>query len=282
MSETITGGEKATVEEVEQVESVKLIRKRDGRMENFSEEKISEAIFSAAQSVGGEDRKLADELAGVVRLFLEKRFKDGIPTIEEIQDMVEKVLIETGHAKTAKAYILYRQRRTEARMRMKVRKEIQEMKNSTDVQLLVDPGSKAEYFSWDKARIAQALEVEAELAQEEAWEIASIVERRVFNSGITRISTNLVRELVDNELFERGHQKTLSRQLTLGMPKYDIENLIFSKSKENSNITSNNPEAINLAIAEHTLKQWALSELFTDEADDICTFVKIDIGPLYR
>ena len=52
------------------------------------------------------------------------------------------------------------------------------------------------------------------------------------------------------------------------MPKYDIEQLIFSKSKENSNIAANNPEAINLAIAETTLKQYALQEIFSDEVAD--------------
>ncbi|MFH0910190.1 MAG: anaerobic ribonucleoside-triphosphate reductase, partial [Planctomycetota bacterium] len=248
--------------------TIRFVRKRDKRLVPFDRKKIAAAIFAAAKAVGGEDRTLAEELSGVVSLFLEKRFASEIPGIEDIQDMVEKVLIETGHAKTAKAYILYRQKRAEARTRTRVRKELKEITSSTDTQLLVDPASRAEYFNWDKTRIANALVKEAGVPEAEAHEIASIVERRILNSGIARISTPLIRELVDNELFERGHQKFLERQAVIGMPKYDIEKLIFSKSKENSNIATNNPEAINLAIAENTLKQYALQEIFSDEISD--------------
>jgi len=247
---------------------IEMVRKRDGQLVRFDRGKIADAIFAAAKAVGGEDRALADELSGVVCLFLQRRFGTDIPGIEDIQDMVEKVLIETGHAKTAKAYILYRQKRSEQRARTRVRKQIQEDSDSTDTQLLVDPASRAEYFNWEKTRIAQALVKEAEISEAEAREIASVVERRIFNSGISRISTSLIRELVDNELFERGHQKSLRRQAVIGMPKYDIDRLIFSKSKENSNITANNPEAINLSIAEHTLKQYALQEVFSEEVAD--------------
>jgi len=101
-----------------------------------------------------------------------------------------------------------------------------------------------------------------------ANEVASAVEKRVFSSEMPRISTALIRELVDNELFERGHEAKLKRQAVIGMPKFDLDQLIFSKSMENSNITTNNPEAINLAIAETTLKQYALQEVFSKEIAD--------------
>ncbi|WP_132014327.1 anaerobic ribonucleoside-triphosphate reductase [Hydrogenispora ethanolica] len=91
------------------------IRKRDGRIVEFNPTKIAAAIFKAAKAVGGEDRQLAEELAGVVMQYLHKQLGTGIPTVEEVQDAVEKALIETGHAKTAKAYILYRDRRTRLR-----------------------------------------------------------------------------------------------------------------------------------------------------------------------
>ncbi len=85
------------------------IKKRDGRIVPFEPEKIATAIFKAAQAVGGRNRNLARQLAGKVAVLLNEKF-DGhtIPSVEQIQDLVEKVLIEEGHAKTAKAYILYR------------------------------------------------------------------------------------------------------------------------------------------------------------------------------
>jgi ribonucleoside-triphosphate reductase len=82
---------------------------------SFTIGKITDAIYKAAQAVGGEDKQLAEELAQVVVKYVAKTKTTGIPTVEEIQDAVEKVLIETGHAKTAKAYILYRDRRTRLR-----------------------------------------------------------------------------------------------------------------------------------------------------------------------
>jgi ribonucleoside-diphosphate reductase alpha chain len=95
---------------------VTKIRKRDGRIVDFDKEKITNAIFKAAVSVGGHDRNLASKLADKVVELSNKQF-DGtvIPTVEQLQDIVEKVLIEEGHAKTAKAYILYRQKRAQIR-----------------------------------------------------------------------------------------------------------------------------------------------------------------------
>jgi ribonucleoside-diphosphate reductase alpha chain len=95
---------------------ISKIKKRDGRIVDFDQNKIVEAIFKAAQSVGGEDRSIAERLSDQVVELLEKQSKpEEIPTVEQVQDIVEKVLIDNGHAKTAKAYILYRQKRAEVR-----------------------------------------------------------------------------------------------------------------------------------------------------------------------
>lgn len=92
------------------------IRKRDERIEPFNPSKITEAIFAAAKAVGGEDRQTAMELTIEVMNYLKKQERtDEIPSVEEVQDAVEKVLIETGHARTAKAYILYREKRSRLR-----------------------------------------------------------------------------------------------------------------------------------------------------------------------
>ncbi|MDN5292827.1 MAG: hypothetical protein PWQ91_1195 [Eubacteriales bacterium] len=93
----------------------KSIQKRDGRVVDFDPNKITEAIFKAAQAVGGQDRTTAMELTLKVIKYLEEHFKGTIPNVEDVQDAVEKVLIEEGHAKTAKAYILYRAYRTRIR-----------------------------------------------------------------------------------------------------------------------------------------------------------------------
>lgn len=91
------------------------IKKRDGREVPFNIEKIANAIFKAAQAVGGQDYNTALELAEEVTLYLEDNFKGETPEVEDIQDAVEKILIESGHARTAKEYILYRSERNKAR-----------------------------------------------------------------------------------------------------------------------------------------------------------------------
>lgn len=87
---------------------ISQIGKRDGRIVDFDKEKITKAIWAAAQAVGGRDGKLAERLSNRVLSLLEEKFPEETPSVEDVQDLVEKVLIEEGHARTAKAYILYR------------------------------------------------------------------------------------------------------------------------------------------------------------------------------
>jgi len=95
---------------------VNKIRKRDGSVVIFDKFKIKEAIWKAAKSVGGQNPEKAEKLAETVVAKLNEKYGEhGIPDVEEVQDIVEKVLIETGHAKTAKAYILYRRAHQELR-----------------------------------------------------------------------------------------------------------------------------------------------------------------------
>ena len=95
---------------------MKFVRKRDGRLEPFDQERVTKAIWKAAKAVGGKDRDLAKRLSEKILDELKAHFgEDGVPTVEEIQDLVEKILIENGNARTAKAYILYRKQHQDLR-----------------------------------------------------------------------------------------------------------------------------------------------------------------------
>jgi len=88
---------------------IKYIVKRNGRIAPFEKEKITMAILQAAVAVGGRDKKTAENITENVIINLEaNKYSKSYPSVEEIQDLVEKTLIKQGHAKTAKAYILYR------------------------------------------------------------------------------------------------------------------------------------------------------------------------------
>jgi anaerobic ribonucleoside-triphosphate reductase len=94
---------------------ISQIIKRDRSYVPFKKEKIVLAIFKAASAVGGDDFTTSEGLADQVIHIAEQQYPEGIAEVEGIQDIVEKVLIENGHAKTAKAYILYREKRRSAR-----------------------------------------------------------------------------------------------------------------------------------------------------------------------
>ncbi|MDD3899336.1 MAG: ATP cone domain-containing protein, partial [Syntrophomonadaceae bacterium] len=85
---------------------MKSIRKRDGRVVPFEKEKIVNAIYKAAQALGGRDYATAERLADKVIELAGYYYLDDydIATVEEIQDLVEKVLVKNGHYRTAKAY----------------------------------------------------------------------------------------------------------------------------------------------------------------------------------
>ena len=94
---------------------LEFIKKRNGKTVPFDQSKIEEAIFKAMKATGSEDRTLAHNITDKVVYALKKKFGYGIPGVEEVQDVVEKELIMAGLAECAKAYILYRQRRSELR-----------------------------------------------------------------------------------------------------------------------------------------------------------------------
>jgi uridine kinase len=88
---------------------IEQIVKRDGSLVPFNREKITFAVLQAAVAVGGRDRATAESVTeDVIRLLEAREQANSTPTVEEVQDLVEKVLIERGHARTAKAYIVYR------------------------------------------------------------------------------------------------------------------------------------------------------------------------------
>ena len=94
---------------------VKQVLKLSGNTEDFSSIKISESIWKAAQKVGGKDKDLSFQLGAEVRTFLEEKYPNGeVIKTTEIGEIVEKVLIEKGHAKTAKEFIRHRENKKHA------------------------------------------------------------------------------------------------------------------------------------------------------------------------
>ncbi len=94
-----------------------LVRKRDGSFVPFDRRRIINAVFKAVKAVGQEDRQIAERIADDVAVKLYRTFfKFGnVPHVEQIQDIIEDTLIAHGFSEVAKAYILYREKRKQAR-----------------------------------------------------------------------------------------------------------------------------------------------------------------------
>ena len=248
---------------------IRQVRKRDGRLVPFERAKIADAIFRAARSMGGEDRFLAEELAGVVVASLERK-ELGAPSIEDVQDVVERVLIETGHARTAKAYILYRERRAAARA--------SRVGAETGAAILLGGDGGDDASAWSKAALADAL-VEADgLPRQEAEEVARAVEERVFASGAPRVSQALVGALARAELHARGRDSRLDADPRVGVTRADLAAWLTSGPEGRR---AENPEAFSRHLGEAVLGQYLLDEVIpapTAEAHRLGDLHLYDLG----
>jgi hypothetical protein len=136
--------------------------------------------------------------------------------------------------------------------------------DSTDIALQVSTASQEEINLWDKQKIVESLMKEVGAEQELAVEIADEVEKALVNLGQARVTTSFIRELIDLQFVKRGLPLMMEQHTTLGLPTFDVENIIFNANKENSN-TTHNPESVNLTIAESVLKQYALQKVFSQD-----------------
>ncbi len=257
-------------------------QKRSGLVVPFSWQKIELAIDRAVEAVARKQQEAKNEgLASKVTDQVLQQLNtpqsefyvypddDGkrIPKIEDVQDLAEIVLAELGETLVVATYKRYRKQRDMARRKIRVRGG----GNDTDVDvtdaslLLVESSTNNINLPWDRKRIVKQILDKTDLSIEVAINVAKSVENRIIASDLTIINTTLIRELVNNELMERGYSQQL-RDLSLYRVSKDyLENLMFTKSTENSNIVNNNPEAVNLGVAELVLKQWALDTIFSPD-----------------
>ncbi|MGI6524008.1 MAG: anaerobic ribonucleoside-triphosphate reductase [Bdellovibrionota bacterium] len=276
-------------------------QKRNGSIVPFQSQKIERAVSKVLDSVSHKNNTevqtgLASQIAKTVVSELNNpecdyyvvKDKTGkrIPKIEDVQDLVEVVLAESGHPQEVAAYKRYRKQRELARNRIRVTDTAGGNVDVTDASLLlVESATKDITRPWDRQRIVAQLMDETSLSLEVANSVAKAVENHVIAGNFTTVSTTLIRELVNNELSGRGCHDQLRDLSLYAVPKNFIEQLMFTKSTENSNIVNNNPEAVNLGLAELILKQWALDTIFSPEvkrAHDTGSIHLHDLGYPHR
>lgn len=254
------------------------VRKRDGREVPFDPRKIEAAVGKALAAVGEDEPTFAGEIAGVVTLTLESRYGaapdapsavEAVPDIEEIQDLVEQALIELGRANVAKAYILYRDRRARAREALEVHETSDPARALARSRVEVRTPERTQ--PWSKGRIVAALINEAQLTREVAEKVAARVEERVFAARWKQVSTALVRELVDNELLALGLATALRRQVSFGLPSYDLRKLLSAVDEPLDPARAAHGESlvdrgVESKLSGEVLRRFALHEVLSEDS----------------
>ena len=248
--------------------TIKFVRDREGRLKRFKPEKLESAIGKAVENV-----HLVGAVEAIKKIYhgsiedLNSRFNGNPPNISDIERAIIETATRVGYESVAHAFKSYRDKREEVRKRLAIATKVEDG-NTTDAALLITSDSKEVVGVWDRKRVMQQLEEEAGLSDELAKDISKRVENHIldlYDRGIRRLSTTDVRHFVDLEMTQEGLDVQRRKQASLSIPKSDLNSIIFSKSQENSNVGSNNPEAVNLEIAERIQKPFALEDIFSPD-----------------
>ncbi len=139
-------------------------------------------------------------------------------------------------------------------------------RDTTDLTLFVRT-SDEEIVRWNRQRIVDALIRETDIDDGTADAVSREVEKQLMNSGISLLTSTLIRELVDAKLIERGLEHARGKHARLGFPLYDVGQLILHPHRGNANLP-HNPEATNLILAEGIKRAYGLHEVFSRDVGD--------------
>lgn len=254
------------------------IVKRGNVIEPFQPEKMIKAARKAywdangSYPVNGFNKSIAQQLAWDLikgNSFNLSKDEDGkvYLSIGQAHKLVQKALKNAGYEDVSETYRKYKEQREQTRNAISIRTK--QMKNKSDLtdssMLLVNSIEEEESEPWDRSHIVNQLLKETNLEPETANNIAKHVENQVIKSDFKTVDTTLLRELVNNVLRDRGYDQELKDLSLYRVSKHFVNELMCDKSVENSNLPSNNPEAVSMGLSEYILKQWALDEIYSEE-----------------
>jgi len=168
--------------------------KADGSAEEYLHTKVIGTISNALSRIGQVDICIAEELAEVVTYFLYHKQKPLMVTSNEIFSIIEAILTTTGYEEAAVALSEHHFERRLKRSRIEVvSADIQQLSDTELLGKIEEFGSRSR---WDKSIIIEDLVTKHNLCRQTARMIASMVEEKIFNIGITQLPASLVKQLV--------------------------------------------------------------------------------------
>lgn len=252
------------------------VRKRDGREEPFERGKIAKAIGKATEYAGAPHRELAEHLAAAVTLYLTKALGASPPTVEQIDDAVERVLIQMDHGAVALAYARHRDRLARIR-RLRtgdLRPLLGELEEARiERETLAGHGASALFVrtsadtiaTWDRKRIEDALLRETGIDAGMAQLIALEVEQQIGRARIGTLTASLIREMVGAKLVEHGLEAHRQRHMRLGLPLYDTGRVVRGITAHGP---ARSPDATDRALARFVKKEYALHQVFSPKVTE--------------
>ncbi len=231
----------------------------------FDRRRLKETIhFLTREKQTSEEKDFPERVVQMVEETLATRSEDELPSEVELKTFVVESLHVLNRQDVVAPYLSYCRERESVYQKLQAAVPKNEISASlSNAKILVGPTAQDEYLPWDSIRIAQALEKEGAIPAGIAREVAQEVEKKVLDSGCDTITTALIRELVNSELFLKGHRYYLNKQSLLGIPKFDFNNILYSRHQQT---TIQGIASLTEEISRSTLRQYALEEVYSQDA----------------
>jgi len=244
------------------------VRKRDGRLVSFDIGKLKRSIQAALIAADDPDAAYAEDAAYAIAMHLGKTFPQQPPQTSDVAVTVARALEKGYSARASAIYLDYRVAREEQRSKTTVIKPQQISLLDADSTISVMTGNEQNSRPWNRAFIVRALEQEAHVKHSAAEAIAQEVEKRVLSSGLSIVTTTLIRALVDSELLSRGYANSLRQRSSVTIPYDELQKRL------------NEPETLNTKLGSRISLPYSLSHIYSEDVAMAHRQGLIDIGGL--
>ena len=244
------------------------VRKRDGRLVSFDIGKLKRSIQAALIAADDPDAAYAEDAAYAIAMHLGKAFPQQPPQTSDVAVTVARALEKGYSARASAIYLDYRVARDEQRSKTTVIKPQQISLLDADSTVSVMTGNEQNSRPWNRAFIIRALEQEAHVKHSAAEAIAQEVEKRVLSSGLSIVTTTLIRALVDSELLSRGYANSLRQRSSVTIPYDELQKRLSE------------PETLNSKLGSRISLPYSLSHIYSEDVAMAHRQGLIDIGGL--
>jgi len=258
--------------------------KKDGTKQLYNPSKIMNAIHLSFKATG---KEIGFTNLQNITSKVEEKLNNSEINRDEIDNAVINTLKEETFFDQANEYESYCTRR---RRLKNILVSSRDASNSTDLNLLIESDNSKSLMIFNPIRIIKNLEKQNLgiskdklniIAKQTEHEILDLYDKQKDSNNNLIIDTDTIRALIASTMVKMGfNPEQILKAGNYGMPREDLQSLIASKTKENANVGSNNPESVSLGIWETLLKKFALNEVFSADLKEAHLLGRLHIHDL--